>query len=60
MLNWKTTLLGLTAALMLVLQGPVEQLGNGQPVDWFVVLQAVAIAVFGYFAKDKDVTGDGK
>ncbi len=57
MINWKTTVLGLVACLMTLLAGPVQQLSNGQPVDWLQVASAVALGLLGYFAKDKNVTG---
>jgi hypothetical protein len=53
MRNWKTTLLGLLAAVIIALQPLLDQ---GE-VTWKSLLLAAAIAALGYFAKDKDVSG---
>jgi len=53
MTNWKTTILGILAAIMIAV-APLIQTGQ---VDWKAVALAAAVALFGYFAKDKDVTG---
>jgi hypothetical protein len=59
MKNWKTTFFGALAAIMLILDGPVQQLAAGQPVDWLKVGFAIVVALIGYFAKDYNVSGSG-
>lgn len=53
MTNWKTTLAGVLASIMIAI-APLIQTGT---IDWKAVIIAVFVAAFGYFAKDKDVTG---
>jgi hypothetical protein len=53
MKNWKTTLLGAAAAGLLALQ-PLLETGTISPKE---IILAFIAAAFGYFAKDKDVTG---
>jgi hypothetical protein len=60
MKNWKTTLFGALAGCMVILTATVEQLGAGADVDWLKVGLGIAIAIFGYFAKDFSVSGVGK
>lgn len=56
MKNWKTTLIGLCEAICLELSA--EALFDLTPKQRALVIGlAVARAAFGYFAKDKDVTG---
>lgn len=53
MLNWKTSLAGAIAALAPFLKGVL-------PADLSSIadaVQALALALLGYFAKDKNVTG---
>lgn len=53
MKNWKTTAFGALAAVVIAI-APIMQTGE---VSWTAVLLAALVAAFGYFAKDKDVTG---
>ena len=57
MRSWKTTLSGLIAGIMTVLDGTLHALSNGQTVDWNKVALGVLIAVLGYFSKDYNVSG---
>ena len=56
MKNCKTTLTGLVLAAMIAIQ-PLATDGLDLNKDWFKFVIAIGIAVFGYFAKDHDVTG---
>jgi len=53
MVNWKTTLFGLLAALPPIIDALVPVL----PPKWAPILSAISLAIAFYFAKDKDVTG---
>jgi EamA domain-containing membrane protein RarD len=50
--NWKTTTLGLLAALGVI----VNAWHNGM-LDWSTILPAAAVAALGAVAKDNDMTG---
>ena len=58
MKNWKTTLFGFLAALPTLAHqfgvSNVGHLGNG---DFLGLAGALGTILFGYFAKDKNVTG---
>ena len=56
MKNWKTTLMGIVLASMLAVQ-PLADGDVNLKKDWHRFVLAISIAVFGYFAKDHDVTG---
>ncbi|CAN5421736.1 hypothetical protein BH10BAC5_BH10BAC5_16820 [soil metagenome] len=55
-MNWKTTLAGLSAALLL---NVIPLLQTGQ-INWQMVFVGIAISVLGLLAKDADTTGVGK
>ncbi len=56
--NWRTTALGGIAAVATaavpVMNGVQGSMHQG---DWTQLILAVAMALFGYFAKDKNVSG---
>jgi hypothetical protein len=60
MKNWKTTLFGALAGMMVILDATVQQLATGAPVDWLKVGLGLVLALVGYFAKDFDISGVGK
>ena len=53
MKNWKTSLCGCLAAVMIAI-APILQTGQ---VDWKAVVIAGLVAAFGFLAKDFNVTG---
>jgi len=53
MLNWKTTLFGVLAALPPIIDAAVPVL----PPKWAPILSALSLVIALYFAKDKNVTG---
>ena len=53
MKSWKTTILGAIAAIFISVH-PLIETGA---VDWKAVGLAALVALFGYLAKDADVTG---
>jgi hypothetical protein len=53
MLNWKTTLMGALAAMAPFIRSVLPE-GLAPIAD---AIQALALALLGYFAKDKNVTG---
>ena len=53
MKNWKTTLAGIAAALVIALQ-PLVTLGE---FKWYNVLLGVAVGLLGFVSKDFDKTG---
>lgn len=56
MKSWKTTLMGVILASMLAVQ-PLTSDELDLKKDWPKFGLAIAIAIFGYFSKDHDVTG---
>jgi hypothetical protein len=56
MKNWKTTITGLALASLIAVQ-PLTDSEFSLKKDWYRFVIAIAIAVFGYFSKDHDVTG---
>ena len=56
MQSWKTTLMGIILASMIAVQ-PLASDGVDLKKDWPKFALAIAIAIFGYFSKDHDVTG---
>jgi len=56
MKSWKTTIVGAIVAAIVAIQ-PIIETGV---IDWKKVGIAALIAVFGYVAKDADVTGTSK
>lgn len=53
MKSWKTTILGLIAAIGVAIV-PILESGT---IDWKSIIIAALIAIFGYIAKDHDVSG---
>jgi len=53
MKNWKTTLVGAILALFVAVQ-PIMETGA---VDWKKIVIACGVALFGYLAKDFNVSG---
>ena len=53
MKNWKTTLFGCLAAIMIAV-APLIQTGQ---IDWKAVIVAALVAGLGFVAKDSNVTG---
>lgn len=52
MKNWKTTALGAGLAALMI--GPqIAHCIQGQPCDWFQVMQGILYGAFGYHASDK-------
>ena len=60
MKNYKTTLLGIAAGLVPFVQGILNSMQAGQPVDYKNILFGMLIAAFGVVAKDFNVSGLGK
>lgn len=54
--SWKTTLMGIILASMIAIQ-PLASDGVDLKKDWLKFGLAIAVAIFGYFSKDHDVTG---
>lgn len=54
--SWKTTVVGAVLALIIAIQ-PLISTGT---IDWKQVIVAALIAILGYVAKDRDVTGGTK
>ena len=57
MKSWKTTIMGIILASMIAIQ-PLTSDEINLRKDWFKFILAIAIAIFGYFSKDHDVTGN--
>jgi hypothetical protein len=55
--NWKTTLAGVVPGLMVFLYDFVKGLQAGQEFDAKTMILGLSLAVLGYYAKSKDVTG---
>ena len=53
MKNWKTSLCGCLAAVMIAI-APILQTGQ---VDWKTLIIAALVAAFGFLSKDFNVTG---
>lgn len=53
MKSWKTTIIGAVTAIIVAVQ-PIIATGT---IDWKAVGLAAVIALFGFLAKDADVTG---
>lgn len=52
MANWKTTVAGLIAAVIIALQTVMETLQHGTAINWYQIGIAFAIAALGILAKD--------
>lgn len=52
MKSWKTTVAGIAAGSVLVLQGVQDTIARGQPVHWGAVALGLCIAALGVVAKD--------
>lgn len=57
MKNWKTTLLGAVAAATVAISTYASN--GGDLADWKLWVGTIVTALFGYFAKDANVTGTG-
>ena len=60
MVNWKTTVLGIIAGTLTILQTTLTAYQNGTPVQWLQVVLGIVLMAFGMLAKDFNVTGNGK
>ena len=56
MKSYKTTIMGIVLASIVAIQ-PLATDEFNLKKDWLKFALAIAIAIFGYFAKDNDVTG---
>ena len=59
MKNWKTTIAGAIAAILLAIQ-PIIEAAQGGEINWQQLGFAVILALFGYLAKDAGVSGTQK
>lgn len=59
MKNWKTTVLGAIAAILVAIQ-PIIDAASGGEINWTQLAFAAALAVMGYFTKDAGVSGTQK
>jgi len=57
MTNYKTTIAGVLAAIVLAIEPFVSANGFNLKTDWPKLAGAVLVAIFGLVAKDHDVTG---
>ncbi|TRZ47996.1 hypothetical protein D4S03_10515 [bacterium] len=55
--NWKTTLAGVIPGVMVFLYDFMRGLQAGQEFDVKTMVLGLSLAVLGYFAKSKEVTG---
>jgi len=55
MLNWKTTLFGILAALPQLINFVIPAI----PEPWAGLVSSIAVIIAFYFAKDKNVSGSG-
>lgn len=59
MKNWKTTILGAIAAILVAIQ-PIIEAAQGGEINWVQLGFAAALAAMGYLSKDAGVTGTEK
>ena len=59
MKNWKTTLVGIIAGTLTILQTTLTAYQSGEPVQWLQVALGIALMAFGVVCKDFNVTGTG-
>ncbi|MEN6535516.1 MAG: hypothetical protein ABFD89_17765 [Bryobacteraceae bacterium] len=59
MKNWKTTLVGIIAGALTILQTSLTAYQDGTKVQWLQVALGIAIMAFGVICKDFNVTGVG-
>jgi hypothetical protein len=59
MINWKTTLFGIIAGTLTILQTTLTAYQDGTKVQWLQVALGIAFMAFGVIAKDFNVTGAG-
>lgn len=58
MKNWKTTLFGAIASLPALLHGlGVSNIGHVGSGDWLTLFGGIGTVLFGWYSKDKNVTG---
>ena len=60
MKNWKTTLLGIIAGTLAILQTTLESYTQGAPVKWLVVALGIVMMALGLVMKDFNVSGNGE
>lgn len=60
MKNWKTTLIGFLAAFWILAQPIITNGDFCIERDWKPLMTSAIVAAFGYFVKDKGVTGIGE
>jgi hypothetical protein len=60
MKNSKTTILGIIAGALPILQTAVDTMQTGAPVNWISVAFGFAVMAMGILAKDFNVTGTDK
>lgn len=59
MINWKTTLLGIIAGTLVILQNAVASYQSGTPVQWLQIVLGITLMALGLVMKDFNVTGIG-
>lgn len=59
MKNYRTTILGAIAAILVAIQPIIEAAGGGE-INWTQLAFAAALAVMGYLSKDAGVSGTQK
>jgi hypothetical protein len=57
MKNWKTTLVGIVAGTLTILQATLAAYQSGAPVQWLQVALGVAVMALGVVAKDFNISG---
>ena len=55
--NWKTTLAGAVPGILVFLYDFIKGLQAGQEFDAKTMIIGLSLALLGYYAKSKDVTG---
>ena len=60
MVNWKTTVLGIIAGTLTILQTTLTAYQNGTPVQWLQVVLGIVLMALGLVMKDFNVTDNGK
>lgn len=60
MKSWKTTVAGILAGSIPILQQLYELVEHNQPVNWTLVLIGFSIMLLGVVSKDFDVSGGSR
>ena len=60
MKNWKTTVAGILAGTLIILQQAITSLQSGASIQWLQVVLGFVVMAIGVVAKDFDTTGIGK